>query len=118
VTCGVHPHWSLRRSAAAAGAAGAIGGLLISLAGGRLMGGSLALLAQHFPDSRLRLDDLGQLLGEQGFGPLTRAVTSVLEGMLFAACVVGAMVFVRSGRRDPVTGIAQTPSAAAGTSGA
>ena len=116
VTCGLHPHWSLRRSAAAAGAAGAVAGLLIALAGGRLMGGSLALLAQHFPDSRLRLDDLGQLLGEQGFGPVTRTVTSVLEGMLFAACVVGGMVFVRAGRREAVTDRAQIPQAAAGTS--
>ena len=80
------------------------------------MGGSLALLAQHFPASRLRLDDLGQLFGEQGFGPVTRTVTSVLEGMLFAACVAGGMAFVRAGRREAVTDRAQIPPAAAGTS--
>jgi hypothetical protein len=36
--------------------------------------------------------------------------------MLFAACVVGAMVFVRTGRREAITDKAQTPPAAAGTS--
>lgn len=71
------------------------GGVLIALAGGRLMGGSLALLAGAFPDSRLRLDQLGSLFGESGFGPVSQLITGGLEGMLFGAGIVGAMLLAR-----------------------
>jgi DNA-binding winged helix-turn-helix (wHTH) protein len=80
-----------RRWLAAAGLAGAVTGLAISLPGGRLMGGSLDLLARNFPDSTLSLDAIGGMLGESGFGPLAQAVTASLEGALFAVCIVGAM---------------------------
>ena len=82
----------LRRSMAAAALIGAAAGGLIAIAGGRLMAGSLALLAQTFPDSRLRLDQISSLFGETGFGPITRGVTACLEGGLFSACLVGAMI--------------------------
>lgn len=72
-----------------------IAGLAIPLLGGRLMGGSLALLAEHFPGSRLRLDRIGALFGESGFGPITQAVTGALEGALFAGCVVAAMLLAK-----------------------
>jgi DNA-binding winged helix-turn-helix (wHTH) protein len=80
-----------RRSAGAAALAGAVAGIAIPLLGGRLMGGSLELLARSFPDSRLRLDAFGALFGETGFGPLAHAATGALEGALFGACIVGAM---------------------------
>lgn len=82
----------LRRSVAAAALAGGAAGILIASLGGRLMGGSLALLASSFPDSRLTLDQIGVLFGESGFGPVTRMVTGGLEGALFAGCIVGAMI--------------------------
>jgi Transcriptional regulatory protein, C terminal len=82
----------LRRSVAAAAAIGAAAGGVIAVVGGRLMAGSLDLLARAFPDSRLRLDQISGLFGESGFGPVTRFVTSALEGALFSACVVGAMI--------------------------
>lgn len=85
----------LRLSAAAAGLAGGAAGGLIVLSGGRLMGGSLALLAERFPQSRLRLDALGLLFGEAGYGPTAQLVTGVLEGALFGACVVGVMILAR-----------------------
>lgn len=88
---------SPRRGAAYAALAGGAAGILIPLVGGRLMGGSLNLLAHHFPDSRLRLDPIGGLLGESGFGPVTQVVTGALEGMLFAGCIVGAMMLARRG---------------------
>ena len=44
------------------------------------MGGSLDLLARSFPDSRLRLDPIGGLFGESGFGPISQVVTGGLEG--------------------------------------
>jgi DNA-binding winged helix-turn-helix (wHTH) protein len=80
-----------RRSVVAAALAGAVAGVAIPLLGGRLMGGSLDLLSRSFPNSRLRLDQIGALLGEPGFGPVSQAVTGALEGALFGACIVGAM---------------------------
>jgi len=93
---------SLRRGVAAAALVGAIAGVLIPLLGGRLMAGSLDLLARRFPASRLRLDQIGGLFGEAGFGPIAQLVTGALEGGLFAACIVGAMLLARrdlDGRR-------------------
>jgi DNA-binding winged helix-turn-helix (wHTH) protein len=91
---------SMRRSIAAAALTGGGAGLVIPLLGGRLMGGSLELLTRRFPDSRLRLDQVGALFGESGFGPFSQTVTSGVEGLLFGACVVGAMVMARRARGD------------------
>jgi DNA-binding winged helix-turn-helix (wHTH) protein len=85
----------LRRSVAAAALAGGGAGILITLLGGRLLGGSLELLARIMPNNRLRLDQIGGLFGESGLGPVSQMVTSALEGALFAACVVGAMALAR-----------------------
>ena len=85
----------LRRSIAAAALAGGAAGIVITLAGGRLLGGSLDLLARSFPDSRLRLDQIGGLFGESGFGHVSQIVTGGLEGLLFGGCVVGAMILAR-----------------------
>jgi DNA-binding winged helix-turn-helix (wHTH) protein len=90
---------SLRRGIAGAAVAGGVAGLAIPVLGGRMMGGSLDLLAGNFPGSRLRLDLIGALFGEHGFGPVSQIVTGALEGALFTACVVGAMVI--AGRRWP-----------------
>ena len=86
---------SLRQGMAAAGAAGAAAGIAIALSGGRMLGGSLDLLARSFPESRLSLDPIGPLFGESGFGPLSQAATAGLEGLLFGGCVVGAMILAR-----------------------
>ena len=85
----------LRNGTILAAAIGGIAGVAIPLLGGRLMGGSLALLAEHFPGSRLRLDRIAGLFGESGFGPVSQAVTGALEGALFTACVVAAMLLAR-----------------------
>ena len=90
---------SPRRSAAITGACAAAAGALIGLFGGRLMGGSLDLLADQFPGSSLRLDHLGGLFGEVGFGPVSRTGTAALEGLLFGAGVAFAMTLTR--RRTP-----------------
>lgn len=82
---------SLRRVVAVAGPCGAVAGVAISLLGGRLMGGSLDLLARSMPGSRLRLDAIGGVFGEAEFGAISRAVTGGIEGALFAACIVGGM---------------------------
>jgi DNA-binding winged helix-turn-helix (wHTH) protein len=86
---------SLRRGVAAASLAGGGAGILIPLLGGRLMGGSLDLLARLLPGSRLRFDQIGSLFGESGFGPVSQVVTGGLEGALFGGCIVGAMILAR-----------------------
>lgn len=83
------------RATAVAGLCGGVAGILIALAGGRLMAGSLDLLARQFPASRLDLGGLGALFGEAGFGPVTQAAVSGLEGALFSAGVVGALILAR-----------------------
>jgi DNA-binding winged helix-turn-helix (wHTH) protein len=77
---------------------GAAAGILITLLGGHLLGGSLNLLAHQFPGSRLRLDHIGTLFGEVGFGPLSQAVIAGLEGALFSGCIAGATSFVERSR--------------------
>lgn len=96
---------SVRWSGLQAALCGGIAGLAVALIGGRMMLGSLDLLARQLPASRLRLDHISQLFGEASFGPVTRAVTSALEGALFAAGVVSAMALAerdwkRGARRD------------------
>jgi DNA-binding winged helix-turn-helix (wHTH) protein len=84
-----------RRAVAIGGLVGGAAGILIALLGGRMMAGSLDLLARSMPGSRLRLDQLGSLFGESGFGPVSQAATGGLEGALFGACVVGAMTIAK-----------------------
>jgi hypothetical protein len=92
--------WSLRRGVAAAALAGAGAGLLVRQLGGRLFGGSLALLAAQFPGSRLSLASLSAAFGEADFGSTSELVTGVLEGALFAAGVVGAISWSARGWRS------------------
>lgn len=71
---------------------GAIAGAVITAAGGRMLGGSLHALAELLPQSQLRLDRIGAAFGEIGLGPISQIVTGGFEGMLFAACVSGAIL--------------------------
>jgi DNA-binding winged helix-turn-helix (wHTH) protein len=87
----------LGRNLATGALLGGLAGVAITALGGRLMGGSLDLLATSFPASRLRLDQIGAVFGEQGFGPLTQAVTGCIEGLLFGAFLVAAMHLARRG---------------------
>lgn len=86
---------ALGRGAALAALTGGGAGILIPLLGGRLLGGSLDLLARHVPASRLRLDPIGGLFGESGFGLLSQTVAGGLEGALFAGCIAAAMLLAR-----------------------
>lgn len=75
---------------------GGVAGVVIALCGGRLMGGSLGLLASRFPGSRLDLNQVGGVFGEAAFGPVTQCVTAGLEGALFSAGVVGMLQLARN----------------------
>jgi DNA-binding winged helix-turn-helix (wHTH) protein len=86
---------SVRRGAVLAGLAGGSAGMAIALLGGRLMLGSLELLAEAFPGSRLQIERLSGLFDEPVYGPITAFASTTLEAMLFSACVVGAMMLAR-----------------------
>lgn len=86
---------SLFQQSLPAAGTGALTGAAIVAAGGQLLGGSLALLAQLLPQSRLRLDQIGALFGEDGYGYFSRIVTGAMEGMLFAACITAAMLLAK-----------------------
>jgi hypothetical protein len=73
-------------------------GMAIPALGGRMLGGSLDLLATTFPNSRLQFGQIGLLFGEPGFGPRTEIITGGLEGALFGGCVVAALAVVRKRR--------------------
>ncbi len=86
---------SVRRSLFLAALVGALAGVLIAATGGQLLGGSLLLLAQSFPDARLHVDPLGALLG-----PSAAGVTSALEAAWFSFCLVGALTLARQYRHS------------------
>jgi len=88
----VPEHW---RDVAGGGLAGATIGILVPLLGGHLMGGSLKLLAESFQESRLRLDTFASLFGGIPFGRVTEAALAGLEGLIFGACVAGALAWVQ-----------------------
>lgn len=81
---------TIQRHLLLASSIGALAGLLIALSEGPLLGGSLAVLAESFPDTRLHLDPLGAVLG-----PFAARVTNGLEGAWFSLCLVGALMLAR-----------------------
>ena len=95
-----------RRGITVGAIAGGLAGAAIPLLGGHLMGGSLQLLAQTFPDSRLRLDQLSALVGEQEFGLVSQTLTGALEGALFSAFVVAALLFAERSLNGSVNRLA------------
>ena len=87
---------SVERAAVTGAICGGAAGLAVPLLGGRMMAGSLDLLARSFPGSRLRLDQLGAMVGEAGFGAVAQLATGTVEGALFGGCVVAAIAAARS----------------------
>lgn len=82
---------SLRTQVAGGALGGASAGMLIPITGGRLLGGSLELLAQSFEGSQIQLDALAQIFGEGSFGLITQMVLASTEGLLFGGFLVGAL---------------------------
>lgn len=83
---------SLSRRMLPAAAVGAVAGAVIPASGRQLLGGSMNALAEVLPQSQLRLDQIGALFGEDGFGRISQIATGGLEGMLFAGCMTGAIL--------------------------
>lgn len=91
---------SLSRRMLPAAAVGAAAGAVIPASGGQLLGGSLNALAEVLPQSQLRLDQIGAMFGEDGFGRISQIATGGLEGMLFAACMTGAILLAERQRAE------------------
>jgi DNA-binding winged helix-turn-helix (wHTH) protein len=70
---------------AATALACALAGGLVTSSGGRLGAVSLDAIVDGFPSTRVHLDALGRLFGEEGLGPRTRAGLGFGEGLLFGA---------------------------------
>jgi DNA-binding winged helix-turn-helix (wHTH) protein len=86
-------------SPAGAALCGGIAGALLPLAGGRLMGASLAEVAATFPSSQIAVGGLGRLFGEDGFGPVSQSAFGLLEGALFGAAMAFAIRYGQAIRR-------------------
>lgn len=74
---------------------GVLIGVAIPALGGKLLGGSLYAVAQMLPQSQLRPDQIGVLVGESGFGPVSAMVSGALESLLFVVGVVWAMALAQ-----------------------
>ena len=98
---------STNRAIACSAIVGAGAGIVIVLFGGRLMVGSLDLLVRQFSGSRLRIDQIGRLFGETNFSETAQIATGGLEGALFAASIVGAILIAH--RKWNATSVANPP---------
>jgi hypothetical protein len=71
------------RAALATGACCALGGALLGALGGRTVSVTLDAIADTYAGSQVGLGPLARILGEQDLRPMTRTITSALEGLLF-----------------------------------
>ncbi|WP_294299899.1 transcriptional regulator [uncultured Sphingomonas sp.] len=96
---------ALRRAILAAGVIGGLAGSVIVLTGGRLLAGSLMLLSDAFPGSRLKFGALTEIAGNT-LGP---TLAGAFEGGLFAACLVAAITLaertIAATRRDRLAAV-------------
>jgi DNA-binding winged helix-turn-helix (wHTH) protein len=76
------------RAAAIAGLTCGLAGLLLALANRHLVAASLDLLADRFLGSAVGLMPIARALGEGDLRPVTRAVVSAFEGLLFGSGLV------------------------------
>ena len=83
---------TIAHSAFPAALLGGLVGMAIPALGGRMMAGSLEVLAQILPQSQLRLDGVGALFGEDGLGLVSQIATGGLEGALFAGFISAAVL--------------------------
>jgi hypothetical protein len=66
----------------------AVAGILVSRLGGNFVGTSLNALAHAYQGSHVGLGPLARMLGEADPGPLTRTVSSAIEGLFFGTGLV------------------------------
>ncbi len=61
----------------------AIAALALTLAGRALVGGTIHAIAKASAGSQATLTPIGRLIGDPGFGPVTRAIIGTGEGLVF-----------------------------------
>jgi hypothetical protein len=79
--------WARARAAAITGMCCAAAGVILSLSGRLLVGGIVHDIARTSRDAQLVLAPLGHLIGEPGFGPITRMLLSAFEGAMFGCAL-------------------------------
>ena len=72
---------------ATVGACCAAAAVVLSLAGRPLVGGLVHEVARGSREAELVLAPLGRLIGEPGFGPMTRMLLSAFEGATFGCAL-------------------------------
>jgi DNA-binding winged helix-turn-helix (wHTH) protein len=80
------------------GLASGLGAVALGLAGRHLVGSSLDLMAGTFAGSQVGLEPLARLLGDEHLRPLTRAIISGFEGLLFGAGIASGLTWRGRGR--------------------
>lgn len=80
-----HPRPAHLRVALVTAAACGLAGLLLALLERPLAGGTIHMIADAAEGSRATLAPLDRLIGEPGFGPVSRAIAAVSESALFGA---------------------------------
>jgi hypothetical protein len=60
-----------------------LGGLLLTVSGRPLVGGTVHAIARAAHGSQVTLAPLGRLIGEQDFGPVTQGIIGFGEAALF-----------------------------------
>jgi hypothetical protein len=76
-------------------------GLLLTLSGRPLAGGTIHAIADSADGSRATLTPLGRLIGEPDFGPISSAILSFGEGAVFGIGLALGLTW-QSGRRRQV----------------
>jgi DNA-binding winged helix-turn-helix (wHTH) protein len=84
--------------------ASALGGGLVSAAGGRLGALSLDAIVAGFPSTRVELDRLARPFGEPSLGPRTGVALGLGEGLLFGAGLAAGLTRRPRRRDDELTG--------------
>ena len=82
-------------------AAAAIAGLLLALAGRRLVATSLDLVAGAFSGSAVGLAPLARFLGEDSLRPMTQAIVSGFEGFMLGVGIAFGLTRRPRPRFDP-----------------
>jgi DNA-binding winged helix-turn-helix (wHTH) protein len=86
------PHGAVRfRAALVTGLCCAMAGVLLSLAGRNLVGGSLNVLSASFKGSQVSLLPLARLIGAPAVGPSVRALASGVEAFCFGCGLIAGL---------------------------
>ena len=84
-------------------AAAAVAGLLLALAGRRLVSTSLDLVAGAFSGSAVGLAPLARFLGEDSLRPITQTIVSAFEGLMLGVGIASASPGARPARPVDLT---------------